>query len=221
MKSIFIDMLALTTLLSAVLVITSKNPVISIVYLIVTFVFASAFLILSGIIFIGISYIIIYVGAIAVIFLFVIMMINIKITDILESGRQYTKNFPLAIAIGSLFMYELYNILPFTLNNSVTFLLDIFNNLNRFLLHTNNYNMLDKIFITYCPNNYDINFTTFLQIQAIGQSIYTYDSILLIILSIILLLAMVAPIFISRFKNNNIQLTPFIKLSNNNYIYII
>ena len=46
-------------------------------------------------------------GAIAVLFLFVIMMLNIKLTDILETGSRYTKNLPLALAIGSLFIYEI------------------------------------------------------------------------------------------------------------------
>ena len=48
-------------------------------------------------------------GAIAVLFLFVIMMINIKLTDIVETGTQYTKNLPIAISIGSLFLFILYN----------------------------------------------------------------------------------------------------------------
>jgi NADH-ubiquinone oxidoreductase chain 6 len=198
MKNIFINFLSFATLFSAVLVITSKNPVISILFLIFTFVYAALYLILSDIVFIGFSYIIIYIGAIAIIFLFVIMMINIKLTDILETGNQYTKNYPLAIAIGSLFMYELYSIMPFTFNNvySVTSLFELFNSLNGLLFNTSA--SLNTIFIAYNPLNADTTFTNFLQIQAVGHSLYTYEAILLIILSIILLLAMVAPIFTSR-----------------------
>ena len=192
-----VNILALATLLSAVLVITSKNPVISILFLIFTFVNAAVYLILSGIFFIGISYIIIYVGAIAIIFLFVIMMINIKLTSIIETGSQYNKNIPLAVAIGSLFMYELYNILPFTFNNIST-LLEIFNSLNRLVFYTNTSTLLNTIFVTYNPFTADFIFTNFLDIQSVGHSLFTYQAILLIILSIILLLAMVAPIFISR-----------------------
>ena len=94
MKNIFIDLLAFGSLLSSVLVITSKNPVIAVIFLISVFVNAAGYLILLGIGFIGISYIIVYIGAIAVLFLFVIMMINIKLTDILDAGSQYTKNLP-------------------------------------------------------------------------------------------------------------------------------
>ena len=107
MKNLILDLLAFGTLLSSVLVITSKNPVIAVIFLISVFVNAAGYLIMLGVGFIGISYIIVYVGAIAVLFLFVIMMINIKLTDILETGSQYTKTFPLALAIGS-YLYMKY-----------------------------------------------------------------------------------------------------------------
>src|SRR6266704_4197056 len=127
MTTLFINLLAFGTLLSSVFSITSKNPVISVIFLITTFVQAAGYLILIGINFIGISYVVIYVGAIAVLFLFVIMMINIKLTDILETGSQYTKNLPLALAIGSLFIYEIFTIMPFSFNNVsiISVLLDI------------------------------------------------------------------------------------------------
>ena len=82
MANFIIDFLALGTLFSSILSITFKNPVISVIFLILTFVQAAGYLIFIGINFIGISYIIIYVGAIAVLFLFVIMLLNIKLTDI-------------------------------------------------------------------------------------------------------------------------------------------
>jgi NADH-ubiquinone oxidoreductase chain 6 len=198
MKNILIDILSFTTLLSSVLVITSKNPVIAVIFLISVFVNAAGYLILLGIGFIGISYIIVYVGAIAVLFLFVIMMINIKLTDILETGSQYTKNIPLALSIGSLFIFELFNILPFTFNNvnALSYLLDMLTNLNSYLLNSNIYS-IDNVFNTFNPINIDQTFTNFSQIESIGQALYTYEAVLLIISSIILLLAMIAPIFIS------------------------
>ena len=61
MKNLFIDILAFGALLSSVLVITSKNPVIAVIFLISVFVNAAGYLILLGIGFIGISYIIVYV----------------------------------------------------------------------------------------------------------------------------------------------------------------
>jgi len=78
MTTILFNFLTFGLLLTSIFSITSKNPVISVIFLITTFVLAAAYLILLGISFIGISYVVIYVGAIAVLFLFVIMMINIK-----------------------------------------------------------------------------------------------------------------------------------------------
>ena len=104
MKNFLIDLLAFAALFSSVLVITSKNPVIAVIFLISVFVNAAGYLILLGIGFIGISYIIVYVGAIAVLLLFVIMMINIKLNDILEKGSKYNKNLLLVLSIGLLFI---------------------------------------------------------------------------------------------------------------------
>ena len=215
---------AFGTLLSGVLTITAKNPVISVIYLIFTFVFAAGYIILIGIQFIGISYIVIYVGAIAVLFLFVIMMINIKLTDILETGTQYTKNLPLAISIGSLFLYIIYGILPFNFYNVPSLLISSFNdtwgpaavnifNNNLFISNISNSKFLSSLGqgenISFLPlgkgnivgGNTDFNILNFLQIEVLGHNLYTYSSILLIILSFILLLAMFATIVISK-KNN-------------------
>ena len=199
MKNIFIDLLAFGAIFSSVLVITSKNPVIAVIFLIAVFVNAAGYLILTGVGFIGITYIILYVGAITVLFLFVILMINIKLTDILESDSQYTKNIPLALSVGSLFLYEIFTIMPFSFNNVsiISILLDFLTNLNGILLKPEIIN-LSSVNTTYNPAIADTAFTNFLQIQGIGQGLYTYGAIWLILCSVILLLAMVAPIFISR-----------------------
>jgi NADH-ubiquinone oxidoreductase chain 6 len=205
MKNMLINILAFGTLLSSILVITSKNPVIAVIFLISVFCNAAGYLILLGVGFIGISYILLYVGAITVLFLFVIMMINIKLTDILETGSQYTKNFPLAIAIGSLFVYEIFAIMPFTFNNvsALSSFLQLLNNFNALLLNSENYSFI-KVINTFNPSIADTTITNFIHIQSIGQGLYTYGASLLILCSVILLLAMTAPIFISRRSKLNI-----------------
>lgn len=118
-KSLVIELLIINAILSAILVIISKNPVISVIFLISLVLNSALFLIAKGMPFLGISYILVYLGAIIVLFLFVIMMINIKLTDILETGYQYTKNIPLALVVSGLFLYEIFNILPSYLNSPV------------------------------------------------------------------------------------------------------
>lgn len=200
MTSISINLLVIGMLFSSVLSITSKNPVISVIFLITTFVCAAIYLILIGINFIGISYIVIYVGAIAVLFLFVIMMINIKLTDILDTGYNYTKNLPLAILIVTLFIFLIFQTLPFSFNNIAL----PFNFLGgEYNLNYNQVFNFSDLTTLINRSQSDILLTQFEQIQVLGHNLYTYGAILLIELSIILLLAMLATIIISK-NNKNI-----------------
>ena len=133
MKDFLINILSVSALLSSVLVISSKNPVIAVIFLISLFINTAGYLIIIGIGFVGISYIIVYIGAITVLFLFVIMMINIKLVDILETGSQYTKNIPLGIVISLLFLYEFVSLIPAS-TDLLTFSLNILNKVNSYFL---------------------------------------------------------------------------------------
>ena len=203
MTTILINILAFSALLSGVFSITSKNPVISVIFLIGTFVSSAGYLILIGINFVGISYIIVYVGAIAVLFLFVIMMINIKLTDILETGSQYTKTLPLALPVGSLFIFIIFSIIKINFNNVpvLSFFFNIITLLNDMFQNTYypiKINLIYSIENNLYSSSSDSLITTLQQIEALGHSLYTYGAVLLITLSIILLLAMFATIIISK-----------------------
>ena len=201
MTNLSLIILTFGSLLSGVFTITSKNPVISILFLISVFVQAAIYLILTGVNFIGLAYIIIYVGAIAVLFLFVIMMLNINLSEILETDNQYTKNLPLAIAIGFLFIYNFSNILSFQFfsdlniqeNSYLLFLKsnDLWENLNF------NSNILSNLSL-----HSDLQLIDITQIKILGYILYTYSSVLLIALGIILLLSMFATIIISKNDSN-------------------
>lgn len=115
MNNIILEFLAFACVISSILVITSRNPVIAVIYLISVFINAACYLLMLGIGFIGLTYLLLYVGAITILFLFVIMSINIKLTDIMEAGTQYTQNIPLALSIGIFFIYELVSILPYSI----------------------------------------------------------------------------------------------------------
>ena len=206
MTTILINIIAFATLLSGVFSITSKNPVISVTFLIGTFVLSAGYLILIGVNFVGISYIIVYVGAIAVLFLFVIMMINIKLTDILETGSQYTKTLPLALAVGYLFIFIIFSIIKFNFNNVpvLSIFLDKITSFNGLFSAEHSNAVIKMDLINSIVNNFyyssssDSLITIFQQVEALGHNLYTYGAVLLITLSIILLLAMFATIIISR-----------------------
>jgi NADH-ubiquinone oxidoreductase chain 6 len=225
MITTIVNLLTFGILFSSIISITSNNPIISIIFLITAFVNAAGYLILLGINFIGISYIVIYVGAIAVLFLFIILMINIKLTDILDTGYNFTKNLPIGLNIASLLLFIFFsvasqiNLFPFypsavTLGAGVT---PKEGEVKEILsLTSSNINTLPASASSHsCESSFgsnsngeggisDINLLEFSQIEVLGQILYTYASIFLIILSLILLLAMLAIIIISKKNITNI-----------------
>lgn len=94
----------------ALMVIISKNPVHSILYLILVFCSTSMLLLSIGAEFLGLIFISVYVGAIAVLFLFVIMMLNIKIMDLNENLIRY---FPLTLIIFIIIFIQIYSYMDF------------------------------------------------------------------------------------------------------------
>ena len=106
--SIFFYIFAAVLLFAALKVITSRNPVHSALYLVLCFFQASAIWILLQAEFLAISLILVYVGAVMVLFLFVVMMLDINI----EAVRQgFWSHFPLAASIGALLALELASVL--------------------------------------------------------------------------------------------------------------
>jgi len=194
MNTFLLDLLAFGAVLSGVLVITSKNPVISVLFLISVFVNAAGYLLLLGVGFVGISYLIVYVGAIAILFLFVVMMLNIGVTEIVSVGREYTKNLPLGFIVGSLFFFEVLSVLPASYSDAGELPLGLFNYINGLFLGVNSTFANSDVHMTFSGPVADDSFTGFLQIEAIGQGLYTYGSLWLLLGSIILLLAMLGPI---------------------------
>jgi NADH-ubiquinone oxidoreductase chain 6 len=186
MNAILLDLLAFGAVLSGILVITSRNPVISVLFLISTFVNVACYLILLGINFIGLTYLIVYVGAIAILFLFVIMMLNIKLVELQDSSEDYSNPYPLAFVLGTLFVSGL------SLANSNISKFDlptIFDSINLFSFKSDTLETL-----TVNHSNWDNVFVSMDQINSVGQVLYTSHALFLIIASMILCLAMVGPI---------------------------
>lgn len=91
------------TLLFSLLSISASNVVVSVILLIAAFVCASLFLMNLGLTFLSLALIIIYVGAIAVLFLFGIMMMDIGVKETFTTFKEFSQNLPLALAISTLF----------------------------------------------------------------------------------------------------------------------
>lgn len=95
---------ALLLTLSAMRVISSKNPVHSVLFLILAFFNAAGLFILLGAEFIGMLLIIVYVGAVAVLFLFVVMMLNVNFSEL---QKNFVKYLPMGLVISGIIFAEL------------------------------------------------------------------------------------------------------------------
>ena len=89
---------------SALMVITARNPVHSVLFLILGFFNAAGLFILLGAEFLAFILVIVYVGAVAVLFMFVVMMLDINFSNLRKGAMQYV---PLGIMIGAVLLTEL------------------------------------------------------------------------------------------------------------------
>src|ERR1700758_4994356 len=104
LPAVFFYLFAGVCVASAVMVIVSRNPVHSVLYLILAFVNASGLFVLMGAEFLAMILVVVYVGAVAVLFLFVIMMLDVDFVELREGFSQYL---PIGIVIGAIFHLEL------------------------------------------------------------------------------------------------------------------
>ena len=104
LPALFFYLFAGVCVASAVMVIVSRNPVHSVLYLILAFVNASGLFVLMGAEFLGMMLIVVYVGAVAVLFLFVVMMLDV---DFLELREGFIEYLPVGLVIGGIFLFEL------------------------------------------------------------------------------------------------------------------
>lgn len=168
---VFLYIIIIISIFSGILIITSKNPIISVLYLILLFASISCYLVFIGLKFIGISYLLVYVGAVSILFLFILMLINIRVSELISDTSN---SIPLSIVSLIAFYVPLKNELP------------------------SNESIYSKQSVYYVSsNNWDGTISDISDITSIGNIMYTSHSMWLIITSIILLLAMVGSIIIT------------------------
>lgn len=170
-------------LFSGLLTIVSSNPVHSVFYLILAFVASTLLLLTLDVEFIAMLFLVVYIGAISVLFLFVVMMLNIKVVELNEKIIQYL---PIGAFIILIFFFEIFymiNVSLFNMNND--FMHVFWNDLNSFILVnlelSNFYTLLD----------------TFTNISVLSQALYTKYIYLFIISGMILLVAMLGAILLT------------------------
>jgi NADH-quinone oxidoreductase subunit J len=160
-------------LLSAVMVILAQNAVYSVLFLVLSFIISASLLILLECEYMAFIFIIIYVGAIAVLFLFVVMMLDLK-KNIIK--KDFTKYFPVGSFIGFLFLYEI--------------LFYITKNFNL------NYYINQKLYVNYYYNWFE-KIDSLTEIEVIGQILYTKFVLQFLIAGDILLLAVISAVVLT------------------------
>lgn len=190
-----LDLISVGSVLCGILVIISKNPIVSVLFLIGLFLNIACYLMMLGLNFIGLSYLLVYVGAVSILFLFILMLINVRISELTSNSSN---SIPLAIFITVFFNTTLYNLLPSNITSPNAVRLDVFNgksivdSISRFLnLSKDN----DIMYVT--SNVWDGMLAETSHITSIGNVIYTTYPLWLLLTSIILLLAMVGAIVIT------------------------
>src|SRR5262245_49868860 len=102
--AIFFYLFAGVCIASAVMVIAARNPVHSVLFLILAFVNAAGLFVLMGAEFLAMILVVVYVGAVAVLFLFVVMMLDVDFVELKRGALQYL---PIGMLLGVIFLAEL------------------------------------------------------------------------------------------------------------------
>ena len=183
LHSSFLGIISLLSILTGISVIISKNPIVSVLFLIGLFLTIAAYLMILGISFIGLSYLLVYVGAVSILFLFILMLINVRISELLSDTN---KTIPLAIIVGITFNYIGESILPYSIYSGNSYDTSVLNQI---------YDLDYSHFIA--SSSWDSNIAENSHISSLGNIMYTNYFMWLLITSIILLLAMVGAIVIT------------------------
>ena len=219
-------------LFSAFMVIRAKNPVYSVLFLILVFCNSAGLLLLLNLDFFALIFLIVYVGAIAVLFLFVVMMLNIKLTEVHESIFHYL---PIGGFVGFIFFLEFYflfnqEIVPLHLDNFsqqndsflvfrfylfaiLAFLKYGFTTTNfseKFQLYSDSFFEKLANIDKFSSNHIDyVIWPTLIDsktpVEALGQVLYTYYSYFFIVASLILLISMIGAIMLTLNPNRAVK----------------
>jgi len=210
----FLFFLSLICIFFGISVIITKNPVLSVLFLIGLFFSISIYLMMLGLYFIGLSYLLVYVGAVSILFLFILMLINVRISELLTEGRN---SLPLAVIAVLSFNFSANVALPYSVYVSdivSNYIAYIFTKLYNTVLLVSEISIRNLVFedtlsgissfeiANVNSKSWDTLLVETSHITSLGNIIYTSFFILLIVTSLILLLAMVGTIVITIKKKS-------------------
>lgn len=106
--ALFFYLFAVVMLTSGLMVVVSRNPVYSVLFLILAFFNAAGMFVLIGAEFLAMLLVVVYVGAVAVLFLFVVMMLDINFAEMRAGFQKYL---PLGLVVGGILVFELVTVM--------------------------------------------------------------------------------------------------------------
>ena len=177
-------------IISGSMVISARNPIHSVLFLVLVFCNAAGLLILLETEFLAMLFLVVYVGAIAVLFLFVVMMLNVRITELNESILRYI---PIGGIILLIFLFEILSVI----NGD---LVPFFSS-KLFVLDSDYISLNHNLNITFWSNQ--INPLT--NVASLGEVLYTYYVYCFMVASLILLVAMIGAILLTMRKRTNVR----------------
>lgn len=198
-QSVSLNVITLLSIICGIFVIVSKNPIVSVLYLIGLFLTIALYLMLQGLNFIGLAYLLVYVGAVSILFLFILMLINVRISEIVSSTSN---SIPLGLLIGTILYTVISKAFPSNLNSGNTLNWDLIFPMRKAETITENLmtylNLRNEIACNIVTSpTWDSTLTHFSHINVIGNVLYTVYPLWLLQTSLVLLLAMVGTIIIT------------------------
>lgn len=178
--------------------VTSSNPIHAILFLVAAFAGAGSVLMLFGAEYLAILFFILYIGAIAIVFLFVVMMLNIKQAELKETLRGKIERYlPIGAVISLICLSSL---LYIVIKDSVVFYsYDNINNLSG-LTQSVELNMLEDPYIQW----YTL-LDAVTNVEGLGLLLYTHYFLQFILAAMLLLVAMILVIVLTGFKHDTIK----------------
>lgn len=203
-NNFFLLFFELLTVFCVVLSVFSKNTVHSILYLILVFCNNTCILFLLNVEYLAMVYVVVYIGAIAVLFLFVVMMLNIKLLEVNDTVWRYI---PIGVLVMLVLFFEVFyllshafyipftssyifmfcEVIPFYISSDLRFFLDFFNYTTV---------PVDAFDLNSRLNWFD-NIVNVDNIHSIGYLMYSYYGVSFILSSFILLVAMLGSIILT------------------------
>lgn len=177
MSDILFYCFAGVAVLSGICVVTAGNPVHSVLFLIMVFVMSAGILLLINVEFLAVVYVVVYVGAIAVLFLFVVMMLNVRMAELSASAVSYL---PIGFMICFVLFIEFYYILTSDLVASK--------------------NTIELSYVSWVDVVQQVS-----NVEVLAEVLYTYYAYFFILAGAVLFVAMVGAIVLTLYHKIDVR----------------